>query len=343
MQGARGLSDLAGHLDGEKLRAARRLVLSGGVPDPDAMAARGSAPTLRERAWLEEFALASTVVEEVRATDGATRLVVALADGEQVETVVMGDGGVCVSTQVGCAVGCRFCASGIGGLRRNLDVGEILEQVAHARRRDPGIRRVVYMGIGEPTHNLTAALDAAAVLARDGDVHERSQTLSTVGSVRALARLRDAAVRPSLALSLHAADDGLRRELLPHAGRDTVAALVDAADGYAAATGREVQYAWALLGGVNDRDVDVDALVRLLGGRRGYVNVIPWNPVEELGFVRPDRERAVAFVRALRARGVFATVRWSAGVDAEAACGQLRRARPRGAGADSARAGSELR
>jgi 23S rRNA (adenine2503-C2)-methyltransferase len=322
-----GIAGLAARFDGPKLRVARRLWLRGRTPDAAAMRARGAAPTAAEAAWLEGLRWATRVVETVAAADGARRLVVELADGERIETVVMGDGGVCVSTQVGCAVGCRFCASGIGGLRRNLGAGEILEQVAHARALDPDLRRVVYMGIGEPTHNLPAVLEAAAALAVDGDVHERSQTLSTVGSVRAFARLAAAPVRPSVALSLHAAEDGLRHALLPNAGGDDLAALVDAAEGYGIATGREIQFAWALLAGVNDRDEDVEALSALLGGRRGYVNVIPWNPVEELGFARPERERALGFVRALRARGLFATVRWSAGVEAEAACGQLRRGR----------------
>lgn len=325
---ARGLAALERRLTGTKLRLARRLVLEGGMPDPEAMLRRGAAPTIAERDWLEGFAgLATRVVDVATSADGARRLVIGLEDGERVESVVMGDGGVCVSTQVGCAVGCRFCASGIGGLRRNLTGAEILEQVAHARRLHPGIRRVVYMGIGEPTHNLPNVLAAAEVLGRDGGVHERSQTLSTVGSIRALARLTAAGTRPSLALSLHAADDALRAELLPNAGTDSVTDLVAAADAYAAASGREVQYAWALLRGVNDRRADVDAIVALLGGRRGYLNVIPWNPVPELPFRRPERFAAIAFVAALRARGVFTTIRWSAGVDAEAACGQLRRAR----------------
>src|SRR5690606_38307582 len=121
---------------------------------------------------------ATEVREVAAAADGARRLVVGLADGERVETVVMGDGGACVSTQVGCAVGCRFCASGIGGLRRNLTAGEILEQVGHARRLDPSVRRVVYMGIGEPLHNAAQVLEAVRLLGVHGIVHERRQTLS---------------------------------------------------------------------------------------------------------------------------------------------------------------------
>lgn len=327
-----GMGHLSRVLRGRKLAVARRLVLSGKPLTIEALVARGAQPTGEEQAQLEGFGLSTFVAERVDAGGGASRLVVRLADGEQIESVVLGDGGVCVSSQVGCAVGCRFCASGIGGLRRQLGAAEILEQVAHARVIEPGIKRVVYMGIGEPSHNLDAVLEAALVLAEDGDVHERSQTLSTVGSTRAFHRLTEASVRPSVALSLHAADDALRRDLLPHAGSEPVADLVAAAEAYAEATGREIQYAWALLDGVNDSESDADALFELLRDRRGYVNVIPWNPVPELPFQRPDRERAIAFVQSLRDRGLFATVRWSAGVEAEAACGQLRRRRVSAAG-----------
>ncbi|MBI5852215.1 MAG: radical SAM protein [Planctomycetes bacterium] len=325
---ATGLAALDGVLDAGKLRVARRLLLSGAQPTPDALRARGASPSREQLAGLASIEpLATRVAGVVVAGDGARRLVIALADGQRIETVLMGDGGVCLSTQVGCAVGCRFCASGIGGLVRNLTVEELLEQVVHARRLEPALKRVVYMGIGEPTHNLDAVLEAASILMADGDVHERSQTLSTVGSLRALARLREASVRPSLALSVHAARDDLRWTLLPHAAREPIAELVAAAEDHAASTGREVQYATALLGGVNDGDDHADALVSLLDGKRGYVNVIPWNAVAELPFARPSRERAIAFAARLRAGGLFATLRWSAGLTADAACGQLRRGR----------------
>ncbi len=326
--GSAGFSVLPQILDDEKLHLARRLLLFGINPTVDALRARGASPTAEQAARLAGVEpYATQIVSCVLSADGARRLVLSLHDQQRVETVLMGDGGVCVSTQVGCAVGCRFCASGIGGLVRNLDATEILEQVAHARAIDPQLRRVVYMGIGEPTHNLDAVLEAAEILAADGEVHERSQTLSTVGSVRAFARLRDARVRPSVALSLHSADDVLRKELLPRASRDSVAELVAAAEEYAVATGREIQWAVALLAGINDRDVDVELLVELLSGKRGYLNLIPWNAVDELDYARPSREHALAFTKALRDRGIFTTLRWSAGADADAACGQLRRQR----------------
>lgn len=325
---AKGLAALETVFTARKLLAARRLLLRGETLDVPAMRARGAVPDRSQETWLTEFAgLASEVIAEHLACDGARRLEIRLADGERVESVVMGDGGVCVSTQVGCAVGCRFCASGIAGLARNLTSEEILEQVAHARRIDPRLGRVVYMGIGEPTHNLDAVLAAAAVLAEAADIHERSQTLSTVGSVRALERLRTADVRPSLAVSVHAADDTLRRSLLPRAGKDSIADIVAAADAYADATGREVQYAVALLAGVNDRECDAEGLIRLMAGRRGYVNLIPWNHVPGADYARPERDAAAAFAKRLRDRGIFTTLRWSVGVDADAACGQLRRDR----------------
>ncbi len=206
--------------------------------------ARGLRLAAREALGLAAWTAAGLDTEirhAVRSADGSERLVIGLADGECVETVAMADDAVCVSTQVGCAVGCRFCASGIDGLVRNLAVHEILEQVVHARRRRPAIDRVVFMGIGEPTHNLDAVLQAAQVLAADGGIPARRQTLSTVGSSRAFERLAAGDVLPTLALSLHAADDALRQQLLPRAGCEPVVALVRAAEAYGRACGRPVQ------------------------------------------------------------------------------------------------------
>jgi 23S rRNA (adenine2503-C2)-methyltransferase len=182
----------------------------------------------------------------------------------------------------------------------------------------------VFMGMGEPTHNLDAVLEAVAAIKDVAQIGPRRQTLSTVGSRRAFERMLAARVRPSLALSLHTADDARRRELLPRAPREPVRELVAAADAYGREVGNPVQFEWTLLDGVNDRDADADALIALLHGVRGYVNFIVWNPVAGLPFAAPPRERIVALVRRVKRGGVLATIRDSTGPDAEAACGQLR-------------------
>ncbi len=265
----------------------------------------------------------SRVAERHSSDDGTVRLLVDLGD-DRVETVVMPVGAVCVSTQIGCAVGCRFCASGLDGLARNLSATEIVEQLIHARR-ERRVDRVVYMGMGEPTHNLTAVLDAVARMHRDAHIGPRRQTLSTVGATRVFDRLGEADVQPCLALSLHTTCAEKRRELLPRAYHDdSIESLVDGADAYGQRMGMPVQYEWTLLDGINDGDDELERLIELLEGRAGYVNFILWNEVDGLPFARPSRERAIAMVRALRKRGVVATIRNSSGADARAACGQLR-------------------
>lgn len=320
------LLELDRWLSPPKARLARRLLLAGRALEPRSFAARGYEVSAAERERLAAVDTTTAVASAVVASDGSVRIVIALPDGDTVETVAMTNGAVCVSTQVGCAVQCRFCASGLDGLRRNLSAVEIVEQVLHARRRQR-VDRVVFMGIGEPSHNLPAVLEAVSVLGRDGSVSPRKQTLSTVGSVSSLQRLASAPVRPCLALSLHAADPELRRRLLPHASRDALPDLIAAADAYGRLSGVPVQIEWTVLHGVNDHDGDVDALCELLRGVRGYVNFIVWNPVLGLPFERPRRERVVAMVRAVKRHGILATIRDSAGADVQAACGQLRRSR----------------
>lgn len=310
-----------------KARIVLRRVCAGEPVVRTDFAARGY--ELSEQEWCEAerwcgVVPVSRVAERHKAEDGTIRLVLRAPDGGLVETVVMPVGAVCVSTQVGCAVGCRFCASGRFGLERNLSSNEILEQVVHARR-ERRIDRVVYMGMGEPSHNLDGVLDAIARVHRDARIGPRRQTFSTVGSRRVFARLTDAEVKPCLALSLHTTDPVKRRELLPRAyHEDTIEELVAAADDYGETMGMPVQFEWTVLAGINDGDDEVERLLELLAGRRGYVNFILWNEVEGLPFQAPSRDRVVDMVRALRREGVLATIRYSSGADANAACGQLR-------------------
>ena len=272
--------------------------------------------------WLEQ-GLHTAVCEETRSQDGTIKLLLQLQDGKKVETVAMPVGACCVSSQVGCAVGCKFCASGLYGVERNLTADEILEQVVHARRLMP-IERVVYMGMGEPSHNLDNVLTAVARMKDELMISPRRQTLSTVGGVKPLERMRNSAVRPCLALSLHSADEARRSELLPRAHKDSLRDIVAAADAYGRDVGTPVQFEWTLLRGINDRDEDVEQLCDLLQGVRGYVNFIVYNQVDGLSFEAPPRERIVELARAVKERGILAKIRDSSGPDAQAACGQLR-------------------
>ena len=260
------------------------------------------------------------------ARDGSTRLLMALADGQSVETVLLQREGVCVSTQVGCAVGCVFCMTGREGLLRQVGSAEIVAQVIAARARQP-VRKVVFMGMGEPAHNLDNVLEAIDLLGTLGGIGHKSLVFSTVGDARVFERLPAQRVRPALALSLHTTRADLRETLLPRAPRIAPDELVAQAQAYARTTGYPVQYQWTLIDGINDGDDEVEGIARLLAGQYAVMNLIPYNAVEGLGYARPSNQRAVTMVRMLRERGVLATLRQSAGQDVDAGCGQLR-ARP---------------
>ena len=260
---------------------------------------------------------------EEPAADGAARLLVALGDGRTVESVLLPRDGVCVSTQVGCAVGCTFCMTGRSGLLRQLTATEIVAQVVLARRRQP-IRKVVFMGMGEPAHNLDNVVDAIELLGVEGGIGHKNLVFSTVGDPRVFDRLPRAAVRPALAISLHTTDPALRRALLPRAPEITPQALVELGEAYARRTGYPIQYQWTLLEGVNDSEAEMDGIVRLLAGKYALMNLIPYNATEGDRYRRPSAERAAELARSLHRRGVLTKLRHSAGQDVEGGCGQLR-------------------
>jgi 23S rRNA (adenine2503-C2)-methyltransferase len=255
--------------------------------------------------------------------DGSARLLVDLADGQAIESVLLPRDGVCVSTQVGCAVGCVFCMTGRTGLLRQVGSAEIVAQVALARRLRP-VRKVVFMGMGEPAHNLDAVMDAIGLLGTEGGIGHKNLVFSTVGDPRVFERLPRGPVRPALALSLHTTRAALRATLLPRAPRIDPADLVACGEAYARATGYPIQYQWTLIDGVNDGDDELDGIVRLLAGHYAVMNLIPYNTIDDLPYSRPSMERAITMVRSLRERGVLATLRQSAGQDVQAGCGQLR-------------------
>jgi 23S rRNA (adenine2503-C2)-methyltransferase len=282
-------------------------------------------------------ALAAT---EVRvADDGATEKALhKLSDGRLVESVLMhypAHGArrerntLCISSQAGCAVGCPFCATGELGFERDLDVAEIVDQVRHARRRLAAggrhLTNLVFMGMGEPLLNLDAVVGAALVLtdAERFGLGARHVTISTSGVVPGIERLT--AMRPqwTLAVSLHAARDALRDLLVPLNRRWPVRAVVAAAAGYAAATGRRVSYEYVMIDGLNDTPADADALARLLAGSGSHVNCIPMNAVAHTPWQASAPDRIEAFANRLQAAGIGVTVRRNRGQEVGAACGQL--------------------
>ncbi|CAN7285648.1 RNA methyltransferase [Rhizobacter sp. LjRoot28] len=272
---------------------------------------------------VDELHALAQVRSEHAAQDGSARLLVALRDGQTVETVLLPRDGVCVSTQVGCAVGCLFCMTGRDGLLRQVGSAEIVAQVVLARARRT-IRRVVFMGMGEPAHNLDNVLDAIQLLGTAGGIGHKNLVFSTVGDPRVFERLPLGPVKPALALSIHTSRPDLRAQLLPRAPRIDPADLVEAGERYARTTGYPIQYQWTLLEGVNDTDEELDGMVRLLSGKYAIMNMIPYNTTEGTGYRRPSWERAAAMSNYLNRRGVLARLRQSAGQDVEGGCGQLR-------------------
>lgn len=293
-------------------------------------------PAALRQALAAEHTVRTTRVAKVdNAEDGTRKLLLSLHDGDTVECVIIPDGErttLCISTQVGCPVGCVFCASGMFGVRRNLGAGEIAEQVLVARQHLEGGRRLtnlVVMGMGEPMLNLDNLLPALHRIHDPAgiDMGARRITVSTSGYPKQMERFASADPSWNLAVSLHAADDELRKRLVPTATAP-VREIVTAAHRYFGQKGREVTYEVVLLEGVNDRPEDAVTMVDVLGALPCTVNLIPWNPVAEIAegkrLRRPSPVRVDAFADALRAGGLKVTVRRQRGADRSAACGQLR-------------------
>lgn len=266
------------------------------------------------------------------APDGsATKYLVALDDDQTIECVLMrfddGRRTACISTQVGCAMGCGFCATGLGGFSRNLSAGEILGQAllirAHA---DARLSNVVFMGMGEPLANYDATIRTARLLSAPYGlgIGMRHLTISTVGLVPQIRRLAKERLQLTLAVSLHAPTDDLRTHLVPVNQRFPLADLLAACREYIAETGRRITFEYVLIDGLNDHDEEAHILARLVRDLRCHINVIPLNPVAGIRFRRPPVSRVHAFGRILRRAGIPITVRIERGTEIQAACGQLR-------------------
>jgi 23S rRNA (adenine2503-C2)-methyltransferase len=277
----------------------------------------------------------SQEVRRLRSIDGLTsKLLLRLRDGQDIEAVEMktapdGEGGrktICVSTQAGCAMGCVFCVTGQFGFARNLDAGEVVEQVLRFSSAAEPVTNVVFMGMGEPLANYDETLRAVRLLIHPLGLHlgARRITLSTSGLVPQMRRLAEERLQIGLAISLHAPDDELRSRLMPVNRRWPIAEVLAAADFYVERTGRRVSYEYTLMAGVNDADEQATALARLLRARLCHVNLIPLNPTEDSRLHASSAERALAFEARLRQAGIAATIRVNRGRDILAACGQLR-------------------
>lgn len=277
----------------------------------------------------------SSELQRSVARDGTTKLLLSTGDGLSLETVGIPAGDrltVCVSSQVGCPMACLFCATGKQGLQRSLAVHEIVDQVLSVREvMDQRPSHVVFMGMGEPLLNVEAVLGAVQSLCRDLGMAQRQITISTVGLPGALPQLAERALAVlgraqfTLAVSLHAPDQALREELIPTARAYPIETLLEDCRRYVAITGRRVSFEYILLGGVNDQPRHADALAQRLRGFQSHVNLIAYNPIEEEEFQRPSPQRVQAFKAVLERRHVAVSVRASRGLDADAACGQLRR------------------
>ncbi len=278
-----------------------------------------------------DFTCLKPVEVQESAIDGTRKYLFRLGDGNLVESVRMKyrhGVSVCISSQVGCRMGCRFCASTLNGLERNLTPGEMLDQV-YAIQLDTGERvsNVVVMGSGEPLDNYDNLLVFLKMLS-DGNglnISQRNITVSTCGLVPEIRKLARENLQITLALSLHASNDKTRRELMPIARKYSVGELMDACRYYADCTGRRITFEYSLVGGKNDSDSDAEGLARLAGPMGCHVNLIPVNPVRERDYVQSAPSRIREFQNILQRNKVNVTVRREMGRDIDGACGQLRR------------------
>ncbi|MDD6038790.1 MAG: 23S rRNA (adenine(2503)-C(2))-methyltransferase RlmN [bacterium] len=287
---------------------------------------------LRERLKQEcIFTVLKPVDVQISKYDGTRKYLFALGDGNVIESVLMKykhGNSVCISSQAGCRMGCRFCASTLDGLARNLTPAEMLEQI-YRIGSDIGerISNVVVMGSGEPLDNFDHLLTFIRMLTDEHglNISQRNLTVSTCGIVPKIRELAEHKLQITLALSLHASSQEKRLQLMPIANKYDLSEVLSACDDYFKKTGRRMTFEYSLVGGVNDTDEDVRELVALLKGKNCHINLIPVNPIKERSFVQSDGETVAAFKKKLENNGINVTIRREMGRDIDGACGQLRK------------------
>jgi len=281
----------------------------------------------------EEFEFTALTIVQVQESkiDGTKKFLLGLADGNVVESVWMKykhGNSVCISSQVGCRMGCRFCASTLDGLERSLTPAEMLDQIyTISLQTGERVSNVVVMGTGEPMDNYDNLLQFITLLTDENglNISQRNLTVSTCGIVPNMYRLAEEQLQITLALSLHAATDERRRELMPIANKYNLEELMDACRNYFDKTGRRITFEYSLVGGVNDTDEDAKDLIALIKDINCHVNLIPVNPIKERDYVESDAKRVQAFKNKLEKYGINVTIRREMGRDIDGACGQLRR------------------
>lgn len=288
--------------------------------------------SLREK-LSERYEIAKAEPVDIRTSkiDDTKKFLFRLNDGNVIESVWMKyhhGNSVCISSQVGCRMGCTFCASTIDGMVRNLRPSEMLEQIYRIQKiTQERVSNIVVMGSGEPFDNFENLLKFIELITSDCglDISQRNITVSTCGLVDRIYELAEKKLQITLALSLHASDDETRRTLMPVANKYSIDEILKACDYYYKTTGRRVTYEYSLVGGVNDSEQHAVSLAKLLKGRHCHVNLIPVNPVKERKYVRSNRERVVKFKNILEKYAINVSIRRELGMDIDGACGQLRR------------------
>ena len=287
---------------------------------------------LRERLEQEyELIRLPLVKVQTSAQDGTSKFLFRLGDGRVIESVLMRyhhGNSVCISSQAGCRMGCRFCASTLDGLKRGLAPSEMLDQIYQIQKwSKERVHNVVVMGTGEPLDNYDALLKFLKLLTGEGGLHisQRNVTVSTCGIVPRIRQLAEEKLQITLALSLHASSQEKRETLMPVAKKYTLSQVLDACRYYFEQTGRRITFEYSLVSGVNDREEDAAELAALLKPLDCHVNLIPVNPIKERDYVQPDRRKVINFKNSLEKSGINVTIRREMGRDIDGACGQLRR------------------
>ncbi|MDO4555274.1 MAG: 23S rRNA (adenine(2503)-C(2))-methyltransferase RlmN [Lachnospiraceae bacterium] len=283
---------------------------------------------LSEHTQLHSIKEADRYVSEI---DGTTKFLFELFDGNIIETVLMKyhhGNSVCISSQVGCRMGCRFCASTLDGLTRQLSVSELLNQIYYIQKTTgERVSNVVVMGTGEPFDNYENIVKFIKMLTDERGLHisQRNITVSTCGLVPKIYELAEEKLAITLAISLHAPNDELRKQLMPIANKYSIEEILKACDAYIEATGRRITFEYSLVSGVNDSKEQARELCSKLKGKLCHVNLIPVNPIEERDYERSNKESVKDFLSVLERKHINATVRREMGADIQAACGQLRK------------------